>query len=554
MKFAVSIMLLAIVAGFAQTRNQTPAPVFKSRADLVVVPVIVRNKHGEHVPGLAVNDFSLEDNGVAEKVSSVEEITSDTTPPEPVVPTEGVFTNQFVNPQQPKELVIIALDLVNTPAMDMQAAREAVLKFLATKIKQDQVVGLVTIDPGRVRLLHAFTSSARVLSEALQRATGVSAAPAAPDAVGSGQPLSSAQETRVRTTASGLSAMIAEARQTIQQAEARTVTARQDQGMKSTLESLRILSSWVAGIPGRKVLVWVTGSVPFINQSDTTSLRAGDYYRAMKALSDANVSVYPVDARGLFNLDFQAQSDVYMGSGPYIAAPVPGSIRSVPGPQDPVYGHFAMNEFAKATGGLALYNRNDIEKMLETAASDSARYYMLSYYLRKHTAGWHKLKVSVKRSGVTTRARSGFYVTKQEPEAEAVRQAEENTAVLSPFEYTALPLTLKWSSTMSAEGKRKVHFEVAIPPSAGLVDDTERNVLDLDFMTMATAASGEAAGLTSRNVHSALKPAAVQQIEGSGVTYVSNLELKPGEYAVRVVVRDNCTGRVGSVTAPLRVQ
>lgn len=539
-----------------QAQNPLPAPVFKSASDLVLVPIIVRDKHGQHVPGLTTNDFSVEDNGTEEQVVSVDEITSNATPPLPVVPQDGAFTNQFADPHQPKQVVIIALDLVNAPAMDLASARKSVLQFLATRIKQNQVVGLVTIERGRVRLLHAFTSSAAVLSEALRRVTGVSATAALSDTGGSAGRLSNAQERKVGTTAASLNAMILQAREQIRQAIASTNATLGNQGVKSTLESLRIISSWVAGIPGRKVLIWITGAVPFIVQSNTVNLGAEDYYRAMKALSDANVAVYPVDVRGLFTLDFQAQSDVYMGSGPYVAPPVPepGSIRSVPGPQDPVYGHFAMDEFAKETGGLALYNRNDIEKMLETAASDSARYYMLSYYLHKHTAGWHKLKVSVKRSGVTTRARSGFYVTKQEPEAEVVRQAEENTAVLSPFEYTALPLTLKWSSTMSVEGKRKVHFEVAIPPSSGLVDDTERKVLDLDFMTMATAASGEAAGLTARNVHSDLKPAAVQQIEGSEVTYVSDLELKPGEYAVRVVVRDNFTGRLGSVTAPLRVE
>ncbi len=536
---------------FAQTQNQKPAPVFKSRADLVLVPVIVRGKHGEHVPGLTANDFRVEDNGTAEKLALVEEIASDTTTPQPVVPMEGVFTNQFVNPQQPKQLVIIALDLVNTPAMEMQAARKAVLKFLATKIKQNQVVGLVTIEPGGVRLLHAFTSSAIVLSEALQRVTGVSATPAVPGG-GAGQQLSSAQEREVGTTVSGLTAMMAQARRQIQQATARTAAARRDQGVKSTLESLQIISSWVAGIPGRKVLVWVTGSVPFIIQSDTADLGPNDYYRSMKALSDANVSVYPVDARGLFNTDFEAQSGVYMGTGGDVyEQAVRGQIPSIP---RNLTDHFVMNDFAQATGGLALYNRNDIEKMLETVAADSAKYYMLSYYLRHRTPGWHKLKVSVNRSGVTTRARSGFYVTRLEPEAQAVRQAEENTAVLSPLEYTALPLTLRWTTTTPAEVKRKVRFEVSIPPTAGLVDEAEHNVLDLDFIAVATAASGETAGRSAHHLHSTLEPAAVQQIEANGMTYVSDLEVTPGEYAVRVVVRDNFTGRLGSVTAPLRVQ
>ena len=555
MKYTSATLILTIVAGamLTQAQNPSPPPVFKSKTDLVLVPVIVRDRHNEHVPGLTASDFTVEDNGVPEALVSVEEISSNTTLPQPIAPKDGVFTNQFVD-QQPNAVVIVVLDLVNTPALEMAGARKAVLKFLATRIKQNQVLGLVTIEPGRVRLLHAFTSSAVVLSEALQRVTGISSTTSELPTNGDAGRLNSAHEREVGTAAAGLTAMMVQAQREIQEAMASTNATRREQGIKSTLESLRIISSWVAGIPGRKALLWVTGSVPFVVQSSTSNLEAEDYNRSMKALSDANIAVYPVDARGLFNADFDAQSGVYMGSGPYAEQQGRASISSVPAPQDPAYSHFAMNDFAQATGGLALYNRNDIEKMLDTAASDSAKYYMLSYYLRPRKPGWHKLKVSVKRRGVTTRARSGFLVVTLQPETDAVRQVEENTALLSPFDYTALPLSLKWTSSTLQEGKRKVHFEISIPASAGLVDDGDRNVLDLDFIAVATAVTGETAGLTSRNVHSNPKPAAMQQIEANGVTYVSDLDLNPGEYAIRVVVRDNITGRLGAVTAPLRVE
>lgn len=72
MKSVLLITALAIIAGAMpiQAQNQSPGPVFRSRSDLVLVPVIVRDKRGEHIPGLTAHEFRLEDNGAAQKVAS----------------------------------------------------------------------------------------------------------------------------------------------------------------------------------------------------------------------------------------------------------------------------------------------------------------------------------------------------------------------------------------------------------------------------------------------------------------------------------------------------
>jgi hypothetical protein len=45
----------------------------------------------------------------------------------------------------------------------------------------------------------------------------------------------------------------------------------------------------------------------------------------------------------------------------------------------------------------------------------------------------------------------------------------------------------------------------------------------------------------------------LSQLQKSGIGYNDTLELPPGQYGLRVVVRDNISGRVGSVWAPLQV-
>jgi VWFA-related protein len=574
--FALTACLVA-VAPLAGGQTPPTTPTFKSRADLVLVPVIVRDKHGSHVSGLTVSDFTLLDNGARQKIASLEEgapvampAQAETGDAQPAMAAEfSNFTGRTARAPQPTGIIIIALDLVNTPLLDLVTARRAVVQFLSTQIKNSQPVGLVTIEPGRVRILHAFTTSTSILSAALQRVTaaGAVAEAAVPTTNGQITPRDSAS---IQAESAALSHFIdpqaAAAMQDLRDATTAMNRARQAQGVAATLDALRQIASWVAGLPGRKVLIWATGQVPFYNGQVPMALGglgAGDYQRAMKALADANVSVYPVDVRGIFNADFAANSSLYTGPGSdvfdeMLARPTRGSSvqtrsgmlqRGVSHLPD---NHFAMNDLAKATGGQAFYNRNDVPKMFDAAVADSTRYYMLSYYLdRAHSKpGWHRLEVSVSRPEVITRARTGFYVSHAAENSASLREADENTALASPFEYTALPITLKWKDTQA--GNRKVQFEVNLPPAAGVVD-AENNSVDLDFLAVATAANADVAGRSTRNFHATLGPAALQQITTYGVTYVSDLDLKPGDYAVRLVVRDNLTGRLGSITAPLRV-
>jgi hypothetical protein len=55
------------------TANLPDTTTIKARTDLVLVPVVVRGKHGEHIAGLARNAFHLEENGKEQTISLFEE-------------------------------------------------------------------------------------------------------------------------------------------------------------------------------------------------------------------------------------------------------------------------------------------------------------------------------------------------------------------------------------------------------------------------------------------------------------------------------------------------
>lgn len=293
-----ALLSAAFVTAHSQTVSDSPP--IKSRTDLVLVPVVVRDKEGRHISGLHAQDFIIEENGKQQSIASLDEIAPVESIPGP--PTElksdiqrGVaFTNQFSDPSQPRRLTIFAMDLVNAPFVDTEAGRKAILAFVESHMSSKRSMGLVAIQPGRVRLLHDFTTSPGVLKTALQKVSSLS--PRQPSAEEQTQALRLAYIESERITR-----FINEQRREAYETFAGSITAIQNQNIASTLESLRLIARWVAGVPGRKELIWMTGDIPFVTGGRRMALGKLDqenYDATMRALADANVAVYPVDVRG----------------------------------------------------------------------------------------------------------------------------------------------------------------------------------------------------------------------------------------------------------------
>lgn len=74
------------------------------------------------------------------------------------------------------------------------------------------------------------------------------------------------------------------------------------------------------------------------------------------------------------------------------------------------YDDHAMEEMAKATGGVVYYNRNDLDAAMGEAIAAGADYYSLSYVppLSKYDGQFHKIDVKVDRPSVHLQYRDGY--------------------------------------------------------------------------------------------------------------------------------------------------
>jgi VWFA-related protein len=558
----VILFLLQSLAG-SDDKNQ-PTSIFTTRTEMVLVPVVVTDKSGVHSAGLTKDDFEVMENGKGRSIAAFEEIKSTTNRPTHAASARGTYSNVLSSDASPRRLTIFALDLINTPFMDQAYARQQLIKFLASRVSSQEPIALVAIKGNGITVLHDFTSDPAVLVQALKRVSGEIPA------------LNGALVGDINAEVDTLNSFAGETGEYVALAERQAITV--------TLESFQHVAESFAGVPGRKSLIWATAAFPFaldpvsgtivlphvfsqgsttiagggmdrtMSHSgemaplpDNTQVRVADdlksleplYQRTLQMLSDANISVYPVDARGLMVFFPGANVSQIQGLGSLKQAIFEAT-------RDTMVG------FADMTGGKAFYNRNDLDVAFQKAADDSSTYYMLGYYLDKNAKpGWHKLKVKVRREGTEVRARNGFFVT----DAKKVdnRKMDISLALVSPLDYTGLPLSVRWTSMEPAGAKKKIHFQITLPPSAKLADTANNNFVSLEFVAVARTPAGTAADQFSQHVETNLKPDSLQTLERDGLNYGNDVIVPPGEYSVRFVVRNNVDGRMGSVMASLRV-
>ena len=517
---------------------------FTSRAELVLVPVVVKDKSGNFVTGLSADDFTVMENGQPQKISTFEEVRPSASPVQRprLAPLE--YTNAVTGGSSPRRMTIIALDLVNTPFLDQARAREQLLKYLAEQVDANNLTALVAIHSKGITVIQDFTGDPKALVAGLRTVQGKLHLTEATS-------LSSPRTDEIIAQAAGDSAVIAQLMEFA--APADFGSYRQGAAVATTLEAFQHIAQAFAGVPGRKSLLWATGSFPF-NIDDGGGLVGGSqvyalYERTMQSLASANIAVYPVDVRGLMvvgppDSSTAATSRGAMFPGPAINAAGRAHADTIT----------TLEAFAAMTGGKAFYNRNDLSTSFKEASDDSGAYYMLGYYLdKKNTkAGWRKLKVKVARADVHVRARTGFFVDQSTVDPNLTRELDLAVAVQSPLDYTALPITVRWTQAEGKGGKKKVGFEIVLPANAATIEGAD-NRLSLEFLAVAKTGKGESAANFGQTFQKKLTPEQAEQIRGSGITYHNVIEVSPGDYGVRFVVRDNVSGKMGSVLAPLHL-
>lgn len=531
-------------------------PTFRSQTNLVLVPVEVRN-HNQHVDGLDKDKFTLLQDGKPQKIAVFEEVRTTTQRLARVAVGPQEFSNQYLGSPATARYTIIAIDRINTTTVDMQRLRLGLTKFLTQVAETGEPIRLIAINLSSIEVLQDFTTDPKVLAMALAR----NKTPAGKPTENSAQLTESVAEIenillnippeqwQARHVAERLDALDA-----VKDQEQNNVAFQQRNTRVNSLEALQMVAQSLAGLPGRKSLVWASTGYPFaisvregmhktrLDFSQVNEAGNLDEY-TMHLLNAANIAVYPVDARGTVNTAFQLidPSRLY-------GAPTNAQTEAARSNAQEALTTFA--NLASATGGNACTERADLSGCFKDAIDDSRDYYMVGFYADSSLKpGWHKLQVKV-AANASVRSRTGFIYSKLEPEQ--LRATDMRLQLSSRLTDPDIPFRGEWTIKEPKGDKKTVGFEMHILPEARLVSAQDPH-LNVEIVAVARGKDGTVAGQFMQKIDRQLPAQAISTIESAGIDYKNVISLPPGDYLVRLVVRDNSSGRMGSATTLVKV-
>ncbi|MBT9332794.1 VWA domain-containing protein [Paracidobacterium acidisoli] len=568
-----SVLFAASAAAFAQS----PAiPTIRTGTQIVVVDVSVSDGHGVPVHGLKQADFSVLENGRQQTIRNFDEhaAPAEAAPGQPAaIPPlpPHVYTN-FTPVPEDAPLNVLLVDTLNTPADRQAHVRQQLLSFFAG-MRPGSRLAIFRLTT-RLSLVQGFTTDPLLLRAAMSGMNAATPSPILADPIGSMSGLAD-DLAQMPVSPSASSQAIAGAREI----DARQ-TNRQDQlRVMYTLGALNQMAHYLSGMPGRKNLIWLSGSLPLNDLTHTGPLQSS-FRETMNLLARAQVAVYPVDAAGLANTPISDPS-----AGKYA---INGGV-AVDNDLDQfatqtIDAHTTMRQMAAATGGKAYLDGNGIPQAIGSILQNGSSYYTLVYSPadKKEDGSYRKIAVRVASGHYTLTYRNGYYADTADAQRDAERSLQHSPAPGNAGHFDAMRAAMQWGAPAPGE----ILFKAILAASPALSDqpaagntvlpgakppwrlvtiayaanpgditmpegpDGARRVA-LDFVALVYDRDGRLMTGQSNAVNVFAKPEAVQQFLKEGMRYQQQIAVPAkGEYSLRVGIHDRIGDRVGVLEVP----
>jgi VWFA-related protein len=532
-----------------------PATVLKVKTRLVVVDVVATDKKGNPVVDLKAEDFALAEDLREQKIrvfnfqhptkATESQLDKATLPP-------NVFTN-VPSYNVTNALNVLLLDGLNTKLMNQVYARAEMVKFLQ-KLPPNQPVAVYALGT-KLWLLQDFTTDPTLLKKVINEKKINS-------------PLLG--DTESFYPPSVMEQMPSVMLQRVQQFQQDTASYRTDVRVRLTLDALKALARTLSGYPGRKNLIWLSETFPFnifpdVNSSLTaeggswSAVRdySRDVMRTADILTDAQIAVYPVDARGLvggYSVPSEAGSGLRGGFGGMTAPQLNPELNGV------TDSHGTMDELANRTGGRAFYHRNDLDTAVLSSVEDGSTYYTLAYYPENKdwNGKFRKIRIKTNRAGVMLRHRLGYFASDPQTYASldaGLRTKEFGEALSLDFPSAT---QVRFQATVlppSQATKNKLLLRYLIDPHAISYEaqaDGSQHAL-VECAVIVYSKKGQQVRPDANQISAALLPDAYKQVLQRGFPCEESFDLPAGDYVLRMGVRDGRSGLIGTTTGSVTV-
>ena len=404
---------------WAQTSKaaESPTEVIRVSSNMVLEEVSVSDAHNNPVHGLKQDDFKILEDGKPQVLRSFEEHQTPNAEeaakfaPMPKL-GPGVFTNYTVAPAVGAVNVVL-LDTLNTPLQNQSYVRSQLLAYIKD-MKPGTRVAIFGMSR-ELHLLQGFTSNPEILKAAMTGKKGESHSSTLMENSVEGDLGADTAESDAMTAAAGNDPSLTEAIAGVQQFEAEQQAYQLEMRALYTLDCMNQLARYLAGIPGRKNLIWFSASFPvdLLPNGDLADPFAAmgdsedEFRETVTLLARSHVAVFPVDARGLMvNPAMNAEN-----TGMKYDNHAQGKKDTQAFFDQTASEHSTMLQLADKTGGKAFINTNGLKDAVDRAVESGSNYYTLSYYPANHRwdGKYHSVSVKVADPKVKLTYRLGYY-------------------------------------------------------------------------------------------------------------------------------------------------
>ncbi len=531
-------------------------------ARLVDIGVVAYDKKGHPITELKAEDFEIYDNGRKQTVRFFGR-TGDASP-EPATNSPGAlgqpaYSNRRVAASSggaEGNTTILLIDAGSLAWPDLTNVRSQMLRFLRGLSANDRVA-LYILQAHSFQVLEEATTDHSLLAAKLSQWM-----PSAQDLARSQEMeqrnRQQFDEVRNSTDMQSVNGNVSSSPDAASTVDPK-LRANGNNPLRDVAPVLLDVAQHLAAIRGHKNLVWISSDNVLVNWTDIATGRDkgathadGLVLRAQEVLNDAHVSIAPLDASQLETMAVDsslANMNVTLAPGTMAGPAAQGGAektgRVTAEMQQDLHGiQPAIQGLAAATGGRAFRRSSDIVAELNQAVADGRATYLLGFTPDTSADDqYHQLTVKLPAErGVTLRYRSGYLYAKEPVTLkDRVRQAISQPLDVNDIAISANPVESPAGATLK--------LKIAANDLA-LKQQDDRWVGKLDIFLVQREDIGSHPRVSGQKIGLRLLPATYQEALKSGMPFDQQVEREQKTGSIRVVVIDEDSGRIGTVTVP----
>jgi VWFA-related protein len=522
----------------SQAQAKPPASSIRVTSELVLANVVVRDKKGNLIRDLKKEDFTLFEDGKKQQISTfdfenVDEL-ENAGGAEKTVTGEAAETaaaagvlkksDAPVMNARDRRVIVLYFDFSAMEPDQIDRCVDSAKKYINGQMRPADIVALVSLSTN-MRVDLDFTDDKTKIISVLSSYSSDSGQGFAMGDTGSseGTPESGGSFTPDDTDYNTFSAdwkLLA---------------------LQSTMQAL-------GKIQQKKSLIYFSNGISQTGTDNQSALRA-----ATAAAVKNNVSIYPVDVRGLqaFPPGGEAQNASLHGQSAYNGNAVLNDLSGNAASQE------TLSTLAADTGGKAFFDTNDFSGVFAQVQKDSSAYYVLGFTSTNPLKDGHyrRLKVVVNRADVKLEFRPGYYAGRDYQHLNrADREAQLEDELAAELPQTDVPLYAGTAYFRQDESHYYLAVSLVVPGSQiPFVSEKDKDNATIDIIGEVRLDGKVKVPVGQLRDTVKLAVDSTQNVRRKNVQYNTGFVLAPGSYHLKFIVRENQTGRMGSFETDVQV-